>query len=223
MAATVYNHRKLFLYTGNPVSTPLDNLLQHPALWRAGGGRFSHRVAVPTGFTALDACLPDGGWPHPALIEVLNDRAGIGELGLLLPALRRLGEEQSTTIAWFNPPHLPYPPALAEHGLGQLRQLVSRPLAAPKALWAMEQALRSGACAAVLAWTEAADTHALRRLKLAAIEGGCIGFLFRSLRHRPRPSPATVRLALHSDGAALVVDLVKVQGGRAATLRLSPN
>jgi hypothetical protein len=43
------------------------------------------------------------------------------------------------------------------------------------------------------------------------------------LRHRPRPSPATVRLALHSEGAALVVDLVKVQGGRAATLRLSPN
>ena len=111
----------------------------------------------------------------------------------------------------------------AEHGLGQVRQLVSRPLAAPKALWAMEQALRSSACAAVLAWTEAADTHALRRLKLAAIEGGCIGFLFRSLRHRPRPSPATVRLALRSEGAALVVDLVKVQGGRAATLRLSPN
>jgi cell division inhibitor SulA/protein ImuA len=167
--------------------------------------------------------LPGGGWPHPALIEVLNDRAGIGELGLLLPALRHLSEDPSTTIAWFNPPHLPYPPALAEHGLAHARQLVSRPLAGPKALWAMEQALRSGACAAVLAWTEAADTHALRRLKLAAIEGGCLGFLFRSQRYLARPSPATVRLALRSEGATLVVELVKVQGGQAATLRLSSN
>jgi cell division inhibitor SulA/protein ImuA len=85
----------------------------------------------------------------------------------------------------------------------------------------MEQALRSGACAAVLAWTEAADTHALRRLKLAAIEGACVGFLFRSPRHATRPSPANVRLALRPEGAALVVELLKVQGGRAATLRLS--
>lgn len=206
------------------MSTPLDSLLEHPALWRAGGERFARKFVVPTGFAALDACLPGGGWPHPALIEMLNDRAGIGELGLLLPSLRQLCADQPfTTIAWFNPPHLPYPPALAEHGLGHARQLVSRPLAGPKALWAMEQALRSGACAAVLAWTEAADTHALRRLKLAAIEGACVGFLFRSPRHATRPSPATVRLALRPEGAALVVELLKVQGGRAATLRLSPH
>jgi cell division inhibitor SulA/protein ImuA len=178
---------------------------------------------VPTGFARLDAHLPGGGWPHPALIEVLNDRAGIGELSLLLPALRHLSEGQASTIAWFNPPHLPYPPALAEHGLGHTRQLVSRPLAGPKALWAMEQALRSGACAAVLAWTEAADAHAIRRLKLAATEGGCLGFLFRSSRHRLHHSPATVRLALAAEGAVLVVELMKVQGGRAATLRLSPH
>ena len=49
--------------------------------------------------------------------------------------------------------------------------LVIRPRAGLDMLWAMEQALRSGACGAVLGWTGAADDQALRRLKLAAEEG----------------------------------------------------
>ena len=205
------------------MSVPIDRLLEHPALWRAGGGLGVRRTVVPSGYADLDRHLPGGGWPCPGLIEVLNDRAGIGELSLLLPALRYLGEKRVTTLAWLNPPHLPYPPAFTERGLGFTRMLVSRPLPGAKVLWAMEQALRSGACAAVLGWTEANDSHALRRLKLAANEGGGLGFLFRSLRHRAHPSPATVRLALSPQDATLVVELLKVQGGRAATLKLSPH
>ncbi len=223
------------------MSVPLDSLLEHPALWRAGGTTVARRAVVPSGFAVLDAHLPGGGWPYPALIEVLNDRAGIGELSLLLPAIRHLARPREVrvssslsrvqervgvrapAVAWLNPPHLPYPPALAESGLGLTHLLVSQPLTGTRALWAMEQALRSGACAAVLAWAETENAHALRRLKLAAIEGTCLGLLFRSLRHRAHPSPATVRLALAADGAALVVELMKVQGGKAATVRLCPN
>lgn len=177
------------------------------------------RAIVPSGFAALDAQLPGGGWPHPALIEVLNERPGIGELSLFLPALRHLSE-CNPTIAWFNPPHLPYPPALAERGLARVNLLVSKPFTAARTLWAMEQALRSGACAAVLAWVDAANMHALRRLKLAANAGPCFGLLFRSPRQRAHPSPATVRLMLSADEAMLVVELMKVQGGKAATVRL---
>jgi protein ImuA len=207
------------------------------------------RAIVPSGFAALDAQLPGGGWPHPALIEVLNERPGIGELSLFLPALRylsgagaridsmsRLRESivlgpspaktrervgvRASTIAWFNPPHLPYPPALAERGLARVNLLVSKPFTAARTLWAMEQALRSGACAAVLAWVDAANMHALRRLKLAANAGPCFGLLFRSPRQRAHPSPATVRLMLSANEAMLVVELLKVQGGKAATVRL---
>lgn len=234
------------------MSVSLENLMQHPVLWRAGGTAGARRSVVPSGFAALDAQLPGGGWPHPALIEVLNDRPGIGELSLFLPALRFLtasedqrgpsenrqrsevGEAASSplsrsrervgvrapVIAWLNPPHLPYPPALAERGLAHARLLVSKPFTSARTLWAMEQSLRSGACAVVLAWAEAANMHALRRLKLAANAGPCFGLLFRSPRQRVHPSPATVRLALSTDEATLVVELVKVQGGRAATVRL---
>jgi len=208
------------------MSVSLENLMQHPVLWRAGGTAGARRSIVPSGFAALDAQLPGGGWPHPALIEVLNDRPGIGELSLFLPALRYLTEceeragVRAPVIAWFNPPHLPYPPALAERGLAHARLLVSKPLTSTRTLWAMEQSLRSGACAVVLAWAEVANMHALRRLKLAANSGPCFGLLFRSPRQRAHPSPATVRLALSTDEATLIVELVKVQGGKAATVRL---
>jgi cell division inhibitor SulA/protein ImuA len=203
------------------MSAPLENLLQNPALWRAGGTAGARRSVIPSGFAALDARLPGGGWPHPALIEVLSERPGIGELSLFLPALRHLGESQEgPVIAWLNPPHLPYPPALAERGLAHAHLLVSKPFTSARTLWAMEQSLRSGACAAVLAWAEMANMHALRRLKLAANAGTCFGLLFRSPRQRAHPSPATMRLALSADAAMLVVELVKVQGGQAATVRL---
>ena len=60
-------------------------LLRHPALWRAGDAGAAG--TVPTGFHALDARLPGGGWPLATLIELLVPAAGVGEVRLLLPAL----------------------------------------------------------------------------------------------------------------------------------------
>ena len=58
-----------------------DLLRQHPALWRAqmSGGPGSAPPGLPTGFTALDRCLPGGGWPQQGLVEILIDRHGIGD------------------------------------------------------------------------------------------------------------------------------------------------
>lgn len=207
------------------MSTPLERLLQHPSLWRAGGQLRLPRAALPTGFEALDAHLPGGGWPCPALVELLTERCGLGEVGLLVPALRQLqagsGSQFLTrTIAWLNPPFIPYAPALAKQGLDLRQQLVTTPLTSVQTLWAMEQALRSGACAAVLAWADRADMQALRRLKLAAVEGGCLGVVFRSVRRREQPSPANVRLLLSTAADSLQVELLKVQRGKPATFAL---
>lgn len=218
------------------MSTPLERLLQHPSIWRAGrdvvaaSGSMAAGKAVrstlPTGFAGLDARLPDGGWPFPALIESLSERCGLGELGLLMPALRELQSVTSAqpvarAVAWLNPPFIPYAPALAERGLDLQRQLVTGPLTPVQSLWAMEQAMRSGACAAVLAWADRASTQALRRLKLAASEGGCLGVLFRSSSRRAQPSPASIRLALSRTAAGLQIELLKVQRGKPATVSLA--
>ena len=99
-------------------------LLRHPALWRAGDAGAAG--TVPTGFHALDARLPGGGWPLATLIELLVPAAGVGEVRLLLPALKRLAMTQDAAprwVAWLAPPHLPYAPALADAGLDPARML----------------------------------------------------------------------------------------------------
>lgn len=212
-------------------SARLDALLRHPAVWRADAAGVERRV-VPSGFRRLDAHLPGGGWPLDTLIELLVPAYGVGELHLVLPALCALDAQVSTGkrwIAWLGPPHMPYAPALARAGLDPGRMLVVKPrgrrggdsplrgqspaATAPSALWAMEQALRSRACAAALGWVDTADGNSLRRLKLAAEEGGSFGVLFRPARHAAEPSPATVRLLLEPSGSGLDVNILKCQGG----------
>ena len=62
----------------------------HPSLWRASqiGGAAQRTTA--SGFDALDAQLPGGGWPHGTLTELLLAQVGVGELRLLAPALAAL-------------------------------------------------------------------------------------------------------------------------------------
>ena len=196
------------------MSDALAELLRHPALWR--GCSAGAPETVPTGFRALDARLPGGGWPLSTLIELLVPAAGVGEIRLLLPALRTLAAAtgaQPRWIVWLAPPHLPYAPALADAGLDPARMLVIRPRAGLDRLWAMEQALRSGACAAVLGWTGEACDPALRRLKLAAEEGRTPAFLLRPSVHRDDCSPAALRLALAARDYGLDVEILKSRGG----------
>jgi len=80
----------------------LDALLQSNRLWRAGE-QSAQVPALPTGYRALDVLLPGGGWPDSGLVELLPAHAGIGELGLLMPALARLSRG-SRWIAWIAPP-----------------------------------------------------------------------------------------------------------------------
>ncbi len=205
------------------MSDPLEELLRHPALWR-GGGISPAPATVATGFSRLDRQLPGGGWPLSTLIELLLPTAGVGEIRLLLPALRKLSAAvaEPRWIAWLAPPHLPYAPALADAGLDPARMLVIQPRAGLDLLWAMEQALRSGACAAVLGWTGAAGDQQLRRLKLAAEEGQSPAFLFRPSSQREESSPATLRLSLTARDACLDIEILKSRGGMPARIDRLP-
>src|SRR6478735_7142229 len=87
----------------------LESLLQHPAIWR---GRSAAQIDVmSSGFAALDAALPGGGWPHSGLIEILIEHLGVGELNVLLPALIALTCKPSARwSAWVEPPFEPFAP-----------------------------------------------------------------------------------------------------------------
>ena len=180
------------------------------------------RPVWSTGKSSLDARLPGGGWPTASLIEVLLDDTGLGEVQLFLPALVacQRGNGDARWLVWIAPPHEPYAPALAQSGIELKRLLIVRPPTATEALWAAEQALSSGVCAAVLLWLKGTDDRWLRRLKLAAEAGGSLGVLFRPERHRFESSPANLRIALSRGEPYARLDLLKVQGGRPGPVEL---
>ena len=82
----------------------------------------------------------------------------------------------------------------------------------------MEQSLRSGSCVAVLAWIKKADDTALRRLQLAAEQGGALAILFRSKELQTARSPAALRLSLKNGQHGVDIHILKCRGGSAATL-----
>jgi cell division inhibitor SulA/protein ImuA len=197
----------------------LDTLFETSLLgalaWRARGAAPAGPV-LATGWPRLEAELPGGGWPLGTLIELLLPRHGVGELSLLLPALRNALaplDAGPRWLTWIGPPHEPYAPALAQAGVPVERLLLVRVTGLRERLWAIEQALASAGCAAVLAWCEAVPDQALRRLKLAAAQGRTLAVLLRPLRFRTEASPAALRLALLPTPQGPVVEIVKRRGG----------
>ena len=186
----------------------------HARVWRGKVATVA-RAVIPTGFRELDQALPGGGWPLGALTEILVDGYGIGELGLLMPALVALTKEDPAKpkkwVAWVAPPFVPYAPALQQRGVNIDRLLMIHPTSGGKSrLWAIEQAIRSGSSAGVLAWVAAADDVILRRLQLAAEEQGCWVLLFRPASTRSQRSPAALRIHL----SQARVEILKCWGGR---------
>jgi hypothetical protein len=205
-----------------------------PSLFRGGELPPGIVPGIPTGFAGLDTEIPGGGWPVGALTEVLCDTCGAGEVSLLLPALRyltRATDWRGRGLLLIDPPHLPYAPALAEAGIDLDLLAVVRPKAEDDALWAAEQALRSGAAGAVLIWarpargTDSAQRYQrLRRLQLAAAAGGGLGIVFSATSAATLSTPAALRLSLSmSAQGRLEVTLVKRRGlAQAKTVAVLP-
>jgi cell division inhibitor SulA/protein ImuA len=214
-----------------PVSDVLEKLLSNPRIWR-GQARTDSPQGLSSGYPKLDQCLPGGGWPQHALTEILLEYHGTGELKLLMPALARLSQPQGHDggldesvaaeagwIAWIAPPFEPYPPALKQWGINLSRVLIVRPRQATEALWAAEQALSSGNCAAVLLWSDAFDDTASRRLQLAAEKGQSWAIAFRSLKALGQASAAALRIQLKAGEQGTDLRIVKSRGGRPAVIR----
>lgn len=184
------------------------------------GSRAPRRPAdgLASGFAALDDALPWGGFPRGALSEVLVPADGVGELELVLPALAAISRRER--IALVAPPYLPYAPALARAGV-VLEKLAWIEAPAERSAWAAEQCLRAGCFGAVLCWTHGGDERILRRLQVAASDGGAHAFVFRPARQAANPSPAALRLLLRGEPGQLALQVLKSRGAQppAGTLR----
>ena len=215
-------------------SSRLQQLLTNPRVWRSGHSESPVNLSIPTGFGVLDEWL-GGGWPVGVLTELLIDQEGAGELRLLMPALAGLSQPHAeevgsrlTTpllkdeawIAWIAPPHIPYPPALKQHGVDVSRVLVTHSDNQKDILWAMEQSLRSAVCSVVLAWIGDVGDKQLRRLQLAAEHGACWAVIFRSNRFAQSASPAPLRICIQPGSVGPELEIFRNRYGRVGRLSL---
>ena len=219
LSATVYHFIKC------SVNEALRKLLANPRVWR-GQVRAEEQgwQGLASGYAKLDQLLPGGGWPLNALTEILLEHYGTGELQLLMPALAHLSQPRDDAveagwITWVAPPFEPYAPALQQWGVNLSRVLIVRPRKSSEALWAAEQALSSGNCAAVLLWPDTLDDAAGRRLQLAAEKGQSWAIAFRSIGALSQPSAAALRIRLSAGDKGTDLGILKSRGGRPAIVR----
>ena len=120
------------------------------AVWRADQLGSPVARVWPSGFDALDAELPGGGWPGHGLTEILGSGGGGFEWRLLGPWL--CGQAAARPVVLVGPPQPPHPPGLRHAGMapGQLVWLQADSPA--ERLWCAEQVLKGRTDAVLVAW-----------------------------------------------------------------------
>ena len=155
--------------------------------------------ALSSGCPALDRALPEKGFRPGTLVEWLFHGEGNGTATLAFraaaEAFRAAQTRRAGVVVVLDRTGEFYPLAAVAHGIEPARLIVVHPGNKADHTWALDQALRCPAVAAVIAWPETLDGkldgHTFRRLQLAVEQGGGLGLLIRpaSVRLNP-PGPA---------------------------------
>ncbi|MGB0697716.1 MAG: ImuA family protein [Rhodospirillaceae bacterium] len=142
----------------------------------------------------LDRALPGGGLAMGRLHAVEGagtDFEGPATAFAALLAARALALRPGGTVLWClrrGQDDSLFPPGLASLGLAPEDLLILRVSSETDMLWAMEEALRCPAIAAVVGQVRKPGATPARRLQLAAETGGGLGLFL--LRRPQRPAPA---------------------------------
>jgi protein ImuA len=114
------------------------------AVWRGSELGSPVTAVVGSGFAALDAELPGGGWPCHALTEVLQPQPSVAEWRLLAPAMRQM-VTRGLDVVIVGPPKTPHLPGLRHVGLDERRLVWVHAESPAERLWATEQIVRANA------------------------------------------------------------------------------
>ena len=215
----------------------IEALRQQLAQWEApclaavagGPASLERALALPSGCPALDQVLPEKGFRPGTLVEWLSRGEGDGTATLAFRAAAgaccRLGRGGGAVVVLDRTGEF-YPLAAVAQGIEPARLIVVHPGNKADHAWALDQALRCPAVAAVVAWPESLDGkldgRTFRRLQLAVEQGGGLGLLVRPESVRSQPSWADVRLLVeplpspspYGRPRRMRVVLLRCRGGR---------
>lgn len=171
----------------------------------AGSHRNDSSDTLSTGCQSIDQWLPRGGLRTDAITEWVasGDSCGAASLALITAKIRLLQNESGPLVVVSNTVNGNranfYPPAAKALGISMRRLIWVRPKGQADLVWAVDQALRCPAVAAV--WAEVGsglDDRDARRFQLAAEMGQTPGLFVRPAAVRGRPSFAEVRFHVAS-------------------------
>lgn len=221
-----------------PALPSLQGLAAQGRVWQANSLGTSSAPVAPSGFAALDAELPGGGWATGQVNELLSPPGAMLAWRLLAPALGRWLTTEAPTptpataprprrrapaqnaarrqLLLIGPPHAPGLLGLAAAGLAPEQVVWIAAETAHERLWATEQALRTPGCAALVAWLpelHGSPPALIRRLQCSAQGNAGLCFLMRPEAARQQASAAPLRAWLApGPGFALQLQLLKRRG-----------
>lgn len=165
------------------------------ALWRGDALGRTVVDTVTSGWAALDAELPGGGWPRRSVVEILAAQPAVLEWRLLAPGLRTVVEAGGQVVV-IGPPRPPHLPGLQHLGLDERQFLWLQAETPAERLWTTEQIIKSAAAGAVVAWLPKARHEQLRRLQVCA--QACEGLIFLCRPEAARHEASAAALRVHA-------------------------
>ena len=151
---------------------------------------------LPFGLSAIDCCLSQGGLACGALHEVVPEQGSTAlAFGFIVGLLARLPRTHPfflvTPAYGVREYGRPYGHGCQALGLEPSRLILVETAHRNETLWALEEALRSGAPGAVAGVIDKLDLKLSQRLHLAAMEAGLPLFLLRQARFLESSAAAT--------------------------------
>lgn len=165
------------------------------AVWRGAEMGATVNTVVPSGFAALDAELPGGGWPCGSLIEILQPQPSVAEWRLLATAIEQVVDSGKDVVV-VGPPKMPHLPGLQRIGLDERRLVWIQAETPAERLWATEQLVKANATGLLLAWLPQARQEQIRRLQVCSQSAEGLVFLCRPAAAQFESSAAPLRVQL---------------------------
>jgi cell division inhibitor SulA len=186
------------------MSTPLQEVLKRADIWQASS-HSKQQSSLSTEYFSLDQSLHSSGWPLNQMTELLIERAGIGEMQLVLPALAKM-HSKGGWLFLIEPPFNPYAPGWLKANIDIERMMIIKGGKQNECLWAAEKIIANQGVCCSLFWPphDQLSNKALKRLQLAAEQGCGLNFVFRSLSAINQSSPASLRLLIKNNSKPLI-------------------
>lgn len=164
---------------------------------------------------ALDAMLPDGGWPKAGVVEVTEPGDRADAMELFMPAVARI-TLQGRALVLVAPSFAARKRVFTDTTVDPVRVMQLNPHPGRSVLWTVESLLRSGECGVVMAWP-GCDTELMdKRLQKAAMQGRVLCVLFRPPCQRRMVSGSSLRLGVDVDEDGRMLYLFNGRGDRLA-------